>query len=75
MNVCVSEQVVSSAAIICFLHACVSVLVYLRGGVCLMFSSVVLSLLLQQETGTEIVRSQGTIGGKVTIAQASSSLI
>lgn len=27
-----------------------------------MFSSVVLSLLLQQETGTEIVRSQGTIG-------------
>lgn len=40
-----------------------------------MFSSVVLSLPLQQETGTEIVRSQGTIGGKVTIAQASSSLI
>lgn len=40
-----------------------------------MFSSVVLSLLLQQETGTEIVRSQGTIGGKVTIAQASNSLI
>lgn len=40
-----------------------------------MFSCVVLSLRLQQETGTEIVRSQGTIGGKVTIAQASSSLI
>lgn len=40
-----------------------------------MFSSVVLSLLLQQETGTEIIRSQVTIGGKVTIAQASSSLI
>lgn len=72
MNVCVSEQVVSSAAIM--FSAC-SVLVYLRGGWGLMFSSVVLSLLLQQETGTEIVRSQGTIGGKVTIAQASSSLI
>lgn len=28
----------------------------------LMFGSVVLSLLLQQETGTEIVRSQGTTG-------------
>lgn len=27
-----------------------------------MFGSVVLSLLLQQETGTEIVRSQGTTG-------------
>lgn len=52
--------------------ACVCV--YLRGGGgLLMFSSVVLSPLLQQET--EIVRSQGTIGGKVTIAQASSSLI
>lgn len=36
-----------------------------------MLSSVVLSFLLQQETGTEIVHSQGTIGGKVTIAQAS----
>lgn len=40
-----------------------------------MFSGVVLSLRLQEETGTEIVRSQGTIGEKVTIAQASSSLI
>lgn len=35
--------------------------VYLKGGL-LMFRSVVLSLLLQQETGKEIVRSQGTIG-------------
>lgn len=34
-----------------------------------------LIILLQQETGTETVRSQGTIGGKVTIAQASSSLV
>lgn len=54
------------------------VCVYLGGGV-LMFS-VVLSLLLQQETGTEVVRSQGTIGfqkeeEEVTIAQASSSLL
>lgn len=57
----------------CFLHACVCVCVYLREGGLLMFSSVVLSPLLQQET--EVVRSQGTIGGKVTIAQASSSLI
>lgn len=42
------------------------------GGGVLMFSGVVLSRPLQQETGTEMVRSQGTIGGKVTIAQASS---
>lgn len=27
-----------------------------------MFTSVVLSLLLQRETGTEIIRSQGSIG-------------
>lgn len=47
-----------------------------------MLSSVVLALPLQQETGTEIIRSQGTIGfqkggggWKVTVAQASSSLI
>lgn len=33
----------------------------------------VLSLVLQQETGMELVCSQGTVGGKVTIAQASSS--
>lgn len=33
----------------------------------------VLSLVMQQETGMELVCSQGTVGGKVTIAQASSS--
>lgn len=76
MNVCVSEEVVNSAAYIWFLHASVYVVcVFRRRGECLMFSCVVLSLRLQQETGTGIVRSQGTIGGKVTIAQASSSLI
>lgn len=47
-----------------------------------MYSSAVLSLPLQQETGTEIIRSQGTIGFskrrrrmEVTVAQASSSVI
>lgn len=53
---------------------CLCVCVF-KGGGCLSFSGVVLSVRLQEETGTEIVRSQGTIGGKVTIAQASSSLI
>lgn len=33
----------------------------------------VLSLVMRQETGMELVCSQGTVGGKVTIAQASSS--
>lgn len=32
-----------------------------------------LSLVMQRETGMELVCSQGTVGGKVTIAQASSS--
>lgn len=32
MNVCVAEQFVNSATYICFLHACVSVFVYLKGG-------------------------------------------
>lgn len=68
--VCVCVSAVQPSYVFCM---CVCICVYLRGG--LIFSSVVLSLLLQQETGTEIVRSQGTIGGKVTIAQASSSLI
>lgn len=40
---------------------CVCVCVYLMGGL-LMFSSIVLSLQPQQETATEILRSQGTIG-------------
>lgn len=53
------EKVVSSAAVM--FSACECVCVYLRGGL-LMFSSVVLSLVLQQETATEILRSQGTIG-------------
>lgn len=69
--VCVNEL---SAAIMCFLHTFVYVCVCVfKGGI--MLGSVVLSLLLQQETGTEVIRSQGTVGGKVTIAQASSSLI
>lgn len=56
----------------CFLCVCI-----FKGGVggLLLLDSVVLSLLLQQETGAVIIRSQGTIRGKVTIAQASNSLM
>lgn len=69
MDVCVIK--LSAVQLSCVF--CMRVCVFKGGGGLLTFSSVVLSPLLQQDT--EIVRSQGTIGGKVTIAQASSSLI
>lgn len=69
MNVCVWTSCQQPSCVFC-IHLCVCVF---KGGI--MLGSVVLSLLLQQETGTEVIRSQGTVGGKVTIAQASSSLI
>lgn len=67
--VCVWTSCQQPSCVFC-IHLCVCVF---KGGI--MLGSVVLSLLLQQETGTEVIRSQGTVGGKVTIAQASSSLI
>lgn len=69
--VCVWTSCQQPSCVFC-IHLCMCVCVF-KGGI--MLGSVVLSLLLQQETGTEVIRSQGTVGGKVTIAQASSSLI
>lgn len=71
MCVCVWTSCQQPSCVFC-IHLCMCVCVF-KGGI--MLGSVVLSLLLQQETGTEVIRSQGTVGGKVTIAQASSSLI
>lgn len=51
---------------------CMHVCVFLRG---VSFISEVLSFVLQKETGTELVLSQGTIRGKVTVAHACESLL
>lgn len=67
----VSEQVISSRDVFSA-GRCLCLCIW-GGGGGLTSSSGVLSRLLQQETGTEIVRSQGTIGGEVTIAQALSA--
>lgn len=67
MSVCPSK--LSAVQPSCLVHARVSVLVYKGCG--FVASSVVVSLPPPQETGAEIVSSQGPIGEEVTIAQTS----